>query len=79
MRYARKGKFTFIVSIIQREHFTIQGHGSCAMKSKERIKKPRSIIFGALKQVMGIEPTSQPWEGRVLPMNYTCISNKAIV
>ena len=21
---------------------------------------------------MGIEPTSQPWEGRVLPMNYTC-------
>ena len=24
------------------------------------------------KQVMGIEPTSQPWEGRVLPMNYTC-------
>ena len=27
---------------------------------------------GFLKQVMGIEPTSQPWEGRVLPMNYTC-------
>ena len=24
------------------------------------------------EQVMGIEPTSQPWEGRVLPMNYTC-------
>ena len=25
-----------------------------------------------IEQVMGIEPTSQPWEGRVLPMNYTC-------
>ena len=25
-----------------------------------------------VEQVMGIEPTSQPWEGRVLPMNYTC-------
>ena len=22
---------------------------------------------------MGIEPTSQPWEGRILPMNYTRI------
>ncbi len=24
-----------------------------------------------LERVMGIEPTSQPWEGRILPMNYT--------
>ena len=23
---------------------------------------------------MGIEPTSQPWEGRILPMNYTRVS-----
>lgn len=22
------------------------------------------------KRIMGIEPTSQPWEGRILPMNY---------
>lgn len=24
-----------------------------------------------VERVMGIEPTSQPWEGRILPMNYT--------
>ncbi len=24
-----------------------------------------------MERVMGIEPTSQPWEGRILPMNYT--------
>lgn len=26
-----------------------------------------------MERVMGIEPTSQPWEGRILPMNYTRI------
>ena len=26
-----------------------------------------------MEQVMGIEPTSQPWEGSILPMDYTCI------
>ncbi len=24
---------------------------------------------------MGVEPTYQPWEGRILPMNYTRIRN----
>ena len=24
-----------------------------------------------MERVKGIEPSSQPWEGRVLPMNYT--------
>ena len=24
-----------------------------------------------LERVMGVEPTYQPWEGRILPMNYT--------
>ena len=24
-----------------------------------------------LERVMGIEPTSRPWEGRILPVNYT--------
>ena len=28
---------------------------------------------GALERVMGVEPTCQPWEGRILPMNYTRI------
>ena len=26
-----------------------------------------------LEQVKGVEPSYRPWEGRVLPMNYTCI------
>ena len=25
-----------------------------------------------LEQVKGIEPSSQAWEARILPMNYTC-------
>lgn len=28
---------------------------------------------GFLERVMGIEPTSQAWEARILPMNYTRI------
>lgn len=24
-----------------------------------------------MERVMGVEPTYQPWEGRILPMNYT--------
>ena len=28
---------------------------------------------------MGIEPTSQPWEGHILPMNYTRISHGCII
>lgn len=26
-------------------------------------------------QVQGIEPWSRPWQGRILPLNHTCISN----
>ena len=33
-------------------------------------KKPRQTCLG-LERVMGIEPTSQAWEARILPMNYT--------
>ncbi len=28
-----------------------------------------------LERVMGVEPTYQPWEGRILPMNYTRVFN----
>ena len=28
---------------------------------------------------MGIEPTSQPWEGRILPMNYTRMRHGCII
>ena len=31
-----------------------------------------------MEQAMGIEPTSQPWEGRILPMYYTCRKGKAL-
>jgi hypothetical protein len=27
--------------------------------------------ISALERVAGIEPASQPWEGRILPVNYT--------
>ena len=27
---------------------------------------------------MGVEPTSQPWEGRILPMNYIRINSNSI-
>ena len=27
-----------------------------------------------MEQVRGIEPPLQPWEGRVLPLNHTCIT-----
>lgn len=29
---------------------------------------PETLIF---ERVTGIEPVSQPWEGRVLPLNHT--------
>ena len=29
-----------------------------------------------MEQVTGVEPVSQPWEGRVLPMYYTCLSSE---
>ena len=28
-------------------------------------------IFTLLERVMGIEPTSQAWEARILPLNHT--------
>ena len=31
----------------------------------------RSGLYRELERVMGIEPTSQPWEGHILPMYYT--------
>ena len=30
--------------------------------------------FLHMEQVKGVEPSSQPWESRVLPINYTCAS-----
>ena len=36
-------------------------------------KATQNWVASPLERVMGIEPTSQPWEGRILPMNYTRI------
>lgn len=30
------------------------------------------IIVIVMEQVKGIEPSCQPWQGCVLPLNYTC-------
>ena len=35
---------------------------------KKKTTRHRVVL---LEQVMGIEPTSQAWEARILPMNYT--------
>lgn len=32
----------------------------------------------AMERMMGIEPTSQAWEARVLPMNYTRMDTYAL-
>ena len=34
--------------------------------------------FAFMEQVKGVEPSSQPWEGRVLPINYTCLSDSGV-
>ena len=39
-------------------------------KQKQNISLPTNVLF-LLERVMGVEPTSQPWEGRILPMKYT--------
>lgn len=45
---------------------------------KVPIQKNRN--FFGMERVMGVEPTYQPWEGRILPMNYTRIlGNSEIV
>lgn len=34
----------------------------------------RELISFVLEQVAGIEPVYLPWQGNVLPLNYTCTS-----
>ena len=36
------------------------------------------ISFFMFERVKGIEPSFQPWEGRVLPLNHTRVSEKRI-
>ena len=37
-------------------------------------KKHHEGAFCLLEQATGIEPASQAWEARVLPLNYACIA-----
>ena len=53
----------------------MENPSAAAAKSDTGEKNPtqRSAAWG-LERVMGVEPTYQPWEGRILPMNYTRIA-----
>ena len=44
-------------------------------------RKTPSTIAGGVKmeRMMGVEPTYQPWEGRILPMNYIRIFLSACI
>ncbi len=37
--------------------------------------KKKTFSLVSLEQAMGVEPTSQAWEARILPMYYACILN----
>ena len=43
-------------------------HFYCSIPIK---KEHHRVVVLSLERVMGIEPTSQAWEARILPMNYT--------
>ena len=54
--------------------------GGC-LNEPERVRlhlfQNKNTPFGCLfilERVMGVEPTYQPWEGRILPMNYTRVT-----
>ena len=40
-------------------------------EKKNPNKEPCPLLGFVMERVMGVEPTYQPWEGRILPMNYT--------
>ena len=42
-------------------------------ENKKAILSGSALSTTKMEQVTGIEPALQPWEGRVLPLNHTCI------
>ncbi len=42
-------------------------------------KKHHKGAFCLLEQATGIEPASQAWEARVLPLNYACIACRKLI
>lgn len=55
----------------------------CALKKKELTKMIVSLSLALsmclVERLMGIEPTSQAWEARILPMNYSRIEYFTII
>ncbi len=46
--------------------------GNQPQSAKKNPNKELCPLLGfVMERVMGVEPTYQPWEGRILPMNYT--------
>ena len=37
-------------------------------------KTHKTIYLQGLERVKGIEPSSQPWEGHILPLNHTRVA-----
>lgn len=42
--------------------------------ASEKKKTSLGLLQGTFQRLTGIEPASQPWEGRILPMNYNRVS-----
>ena len=42
--------------------------------SSERSNQLSYTSIFSVEQVKGIEPSCRPWQGRVLPLNYTCVA-----
>ena len=55
----------------------------CVLKKKELTKMIVSLSLALsmylVERLMGIEPTSQAWEARILPMNYSRIEYFTII
>ncbi len=47
-------------------------------KKIEALNASIFLLGRLMERVMGVEPTSQPWEGRILPMKYTRIVKSKI-
>jgi hypothetical protein len=67
IRYNHKKISLKNVIYFSQENFLKTSFNKC-----HKIKNPSSGFALLLEQVRGIEPPYQPWQGRVLPLNYTC-------
>ena len=47
---------------------------SAGEMASEMKKTSLGLLQGTFQRLTGIEPASQPWEGRILPMNYNRVS-----